>query len=260
MKPQESKVFWDIINCGLNEFGTSSLCSGVTNSQGSTKKEDFHIPEPWNGNLSTARILFVSINPGYSKGELYPRTGNVFWAPNGAFNHAKVEEFFEGRFNLVNPYVSYKPGGHAFKIAMESGSYKSVRGFWNYIFKMARIILPQADPCKDIAITELVHCKSKDISFLTTPCLDRCMKTHIAKVFKLAMKVDWVIFIGAPVRECIRRYYGFSSPVKQEWYCTSKLNGRNTKIVFVDHNNAFPDKNGKRFTGILPPPAICLAI
>lgn len=35
-------------------------------------KETFHMPEPWNGNLSTAEILFVSSNPSFDINETTP--------------------------------------------------------------------------------------------------------------------------------------------------------------------------------------------
>ncbi len=244
-------LFWDIINCGLNNYGKKSICSGVINSQGTSSVNDFHVPEPWNGNLSSARILFVSINPGYSAGELYPRLGNSYWTNSAGFDNTQVEPFFEGRFDSKNPYVKYLPGGHAFKILMENGQYKSVRGFWNYIFRMANVILPHANPLKDFAITELVHCKSKDASFITKPCYQRCMDKYLNNLFCVANNVEWVIFIGAPVRNLVCNHYGFSHPTIKQWYETNKLNGRNTKIVFTNHNRAFNN------TGIIAPPISC---
>lgn len=253
MTPRAKQVFWDIINCGLCEYKHPCSCSGVIGSQNTTE-DDFHIPEPWNGDLGTARILFVSINPGYSLGELYPRKGNPYWTVSDGFNQNKVQDYFERRFDRSLPYVKYKNGGHAFSIKMEDDEYKKVSGFWTYVFKMANSLIPNADPLRDFAITEIVHCKSKDISFLDDSCFEKCMDNHLAKVFEQAPKVEWVIFIGGSVRTHICKRYGFPSPIKQKWYRTTKLNGNDVKITFVDHNNAFADKNGNRAYGIKPIP------
>lgn len=255
MDKSAQTVFWDIIDCGIREYGQPGPCHGVISSQGASKS-GFHVPEPWNGNIDSARILFVSINPGYSPGELYPRTGNPFWLKGCDFDTSKVESFFERRFDLTSPYVEYREGGHAFSIRMEDSSMKKVRGFWTYVFKMADVLIPGADPLKDFVITELVHCKSKDVSFLTEACYDKCMERHFSRIFELSKNMEYAIFIGGSVREHVCRHYGFSAPEKQKWYITTKLNGRETKIAFVDHNNAFPDRNGNRAYGITPVPEI----
>lgn len=261
MNIHEQKVCWDIINCGLTQFNHPSTCANVLTSQGAASKKDFHIPEPWNGDISSAKVLFVSINPGFTPHELYPRLGNPFWTSGPSFDTRKVEDFFEGRFDLVKPYVTYKTCGHAFKIMMEYNSPKSLRGFcfWRYVFGMANVLIPNADPLKDFAITELVHCKSKNVSFINSQCYKMCMDRHLNNIFSIASNVKYVVFIGSSVRKNVCDYYSFSSPIKQQWYTTTKLNGRNTDIIFVDHNNARPN-SGKRACGIHPPHGPLLTI
>lgn len=262
MNASSKSVFWDIINCGIHHFSAPGPCSSVIHSQGGSIT-DFHVPEPWNGNIDSARILFVSINPGYSPDELFPRTGNPYWMSGSEFNTSKVEEYFEHRFDLnylkypMCPYVDYKKGGHAFKIRMENRPPKSVRGFWTYVFKMANTLIPGADPVKDFAITELVHCKSRDTNFITDACIDQCMMKHFAKVLAQAKNVEYVVFIGRSVREKVCSHYGFPKDiVKQKWHITTKLNSRCIKIIFVDHNNARSNKKSgrKRCCGIPPVP------
>lgn len=253
MNNSAKQVFWSIIDCGLTQFEKPETCAKVLTSQSAVSKDDFHVPEPWNGDICSAKLLFVSINPGFSPGELYPRFGNHIWRSGPIFNNSKVEDFFERRFDLTNQYVTYRNGGHAFKIRLEDNRLKSVRGFWTYVFNMAKVLIPNADPLRDFAITELVHCKSSDISFIEPQCYKLCMGRYLSKIFSIASNVQYVIFIGGSVRNHVCDYYGFSSPVKQQWYKTTKLNGRDTSVVFVDHNNAFADKNGKRAYGIKYP-------
>jgi hypothetical protein len=50
----------------------------------------YHVPEPWNGRIETAPILFVSSNPSFSPSEKFPL---VSWADD------RIEEFFTTRFD-----------------------------------------------------------------------------------------------------------------------------------------------------------------
>lgn len=262
MTPDAKKVFWSIVDCGISEHGKRlahpaefSPCSKVIDSQQAKNPGGFHIPEPWNGDISTSRILFLSINPGITPRELYPRSGNDYWMDGRGWNTDRVEQFFEGRFDRTLPYVKYRDGGHAFKIKMESDDPdKGVVGFWPYVFKMANTLIPGADPLKDFALTELVHCKSEDSSYVNNTCYKQCMDKYLQDIFSLAEKAEYVVFIGRPVRENIIGHYGFHSPVKQRWYRTRRLNGRELLVTFVDHNNAFADESGFRAYGVLPVP------
>ena len=218
MNANAKQLFWSIIDCGLTQFNQPGTCAKVLTSQSAVSKGDFHIPEPWNGDICSAKVLFVSLNPGFSRGELFPRFGYLYWRSGPIFNNSKVEAFFEGRFDLNQPYVTYKNGGHAFKIRMENYSLKSVRGFWTYVFNMARVLIPNADPLRDFAITELVHCKSSKVSFIDPPCYELCMGRYLNKIFSIASNVQYVIFIGGSVRNHVCDYYSFSSPVKQLHY------------------------------------------
>ena len=97
MTTQAQKIAWDIINCGLcNAPNTNSVCNPLYRSQSCSTLQDFQIPEPWNGDIINAPILFVGLNPGFTEDELYPKIGNAYWSQsNGAIDIAKVEDFFE---------------------------------------------------------------------------------------------------------------------------------------------------------------------
>ncbi|MFZ2490259.1 MAG: hypothetical protein WA208_02125 [Thermoanaerobaculia bacterium] len=49
-------------------------CHVVVNTQ-PVGPEAFHLPEPWNGDLRFAPLLFVSSNPSIGPSEDYPTTG-----------------------------------------------------------------------------------------------------------------------------------------------------------------------------------------
>jgi len=72
-------VFDRIVNCrNINRAWESEAhpCHNIVNYQKSQLPgltlEKFQIPEPWNGAVLDAPIIFVGINPSYTKDELHP--------------------------------------------------------------------------------------------------------------------------------------------------------------------------------------------
>lgn len=106
-------------------------CHKIVTSQ---TTDGFQLPEPWNGNITSAEILFVGSNPSYNSAEFFP---------NQAWDNHKIADFFRERFS--------------------DAYYKKIR-FWSLIKKYAAWILdvPKNDPKlpEKICITEIVHCKS----------------------------------------------------------------------------------------------------
>ena len=238
MTTQAQKIAWDIINCGLNNApNTNSVCNPLYSSQACSTLQDFQIPEPWNGDIINAPILFVGLNPGFMADELYPNIGNAYWTKvNGALDSAKVEDFFENRFNGY--YVEHS-NGRGFRIKTTSLQKKSLRGrtFWGYIKSIADKILntPNSKPGTDFAITEIVHCKSKNIACITKKCYEKCLNKHFDNVLYIAKRVECIVIVGQPARESISKYFGIASPNKYKWY-NINLDKRPVKIIFVDHN------------------------
>ena len=106
-------------------------CHKIVSSQ---TADSFQLPEPWNGNITSAEILFVGSNPSYNSSEFFP---------NQAWDNHSIADFFRNRFS--------------------DAYYQKIR-FWTLIKKYASWILdvPQSDPKlpEKICITEIVHCKS----------------------------------------------------------------------------------------------------
>lgn len=129
-------------------------CHEIVNTQhGYT----FQLPEPWNGDISNAEVLFVSSNPSINQvNERYP---------NAAWSNEEIKDFFTNRFS-------------------ESYYQKSVP-FWTKIKKYASWILdiPQDDPSlpNKICITEVVHCKSKNECGVQEACT-LCAEKWLSKV------------------------------------------------------------------------------
>ncbi len=95
----------------------------------------FQLPEPWNGDLEIASVLFISSNPSIDLSEEYP---------DESWKDDKICEFHKTRLNNEH----YK---------------KNVR-YWTYIKKYASWLFdttPDDETLSNkICITEIVHCKS----------------------------------------------------------------------------------------------------
>lgn len=230
-------IAWDIINCGLqNAPNSNSVCNALYKSQQCASIADFQIPEPWNGDIENAPILFVELNPGFLDVELYPKLGNPYWLQaNGGFDEAKVEDFFEHRFNSCYEYVQYPN-----KTKIISGQHKLLRHtFWGYVKSIAdKILNRDSNPGVDFAITEIVHCKSRNTSCIHSKCYDVCFDQHFNNILSLAQHLQFMVVLGSATRKRISKHFGISSVRKNEWYYNVSLNNKTINIIFIDHNAA----------------------
>ena len=101
------------------------------------------LPEPWNGHLSSAKIMFISSNPSFDKDESFP---NEHWSDND------ICDFFHNRFRRQGT------PGHT--------------RYWQYLRKWTNWINARLQPDQEvdylfkdldehIVSTEIVHAKSK---------------------------------------------------------------------------------------------------
>lgn len=173
---------------------------------------DFQLPEPWNGNIDTAEILFISSNPSINKDEHYP-TDN--WCNND------ITDFFTARFEN-----------------MHKSKYSR---YWHSIFKWAGWILlnKQSDEKlsetelasirSKIAVTEVVHCKSKS-EYGVKECARYCTHKWLDKVLT-AFNGNIIVVVGRAARGCLKDYaFG------------------NKHIAFIPAPNARGIYNKDRFT------------
>lgn len=237
MTTNAKNIAWDIINCGLqNAPNSNSECNALYISQQCASIADFQIPEPWNGDIENAPILFVGLNPGFLDVELYPKLGNPYWLQaNGGFDEAKVEDFFEHRFNSRHQYVQYPN-----KTKIISGGYKVLRHtFWGYVKSIAdKIMNGQSTPGVDFAITEIVHCKSRDIRCIDSKCYDKCFK-HFNNIMSIAQNLQFMVVVGSATKNRMSKYFGISPVETYKWYYNVKFKDKTINIIFVDHNAAW---------------------
>jgi hypothetical protein len=118
---------------------------------------------------------------------------------------------------------------------MNSGTYKNVHGFWNYLQNISTKLLGKATPGKDYALTELVHCKSGSIEHINPQCYYACMDRHFKDILSLATNMEYLVIIGANTRKYVADFLKHGVPSKYVWLDTS-INGNLVKTIYVDHN------------------------
>lgn len=181
-------------SCRSGENG-SKACSRVVSVQGGTWS-NHHLPEPWNGDLETARVLFVSSNPAIDKRERYPTPE---WPDD-----LRVD-FFRRRFS-----GGREPWTDRFRTLMETGEHdRAPRAgkYWSEIHQRAVELLgPSAKPGIDYALTEVVHCKSS--SNIGVPeARDTCASLYLLPVLE-ASSAPVIVVIGKHARQVFQGRFG----------------------------------------------------
>ncbi len=145
-------------------------CHKIVNSQ---TGDTFQLPEPWNGDISKADILFIASNPSYNSEESFP---------NPSWDNNRIEPFFLNRF---------------------SDKYYQKIQFWASIKKYASWILniPKDDdslPGK-ICITEIVHCKSKSEIGVREACIF-CTEKWLKEIIN-SFQGDYIVILGSVAKK-----------------------------------------------------------
>jgi hypothetical protein len=156
----------------------SSPCSKVVHAQG-TGREAFHVPEPWNGDIERAPILFVSWNPSWNQREKFPTR---------SASDAEIVTFFNRRFEHTN---------------QNARTWQEMRGI------AGRLLGRDAVPGADYAVTDLVHCKSEKGKGASA-ALDECAGRYLPRVLAIA-GATVIVGLGRDSRSTLAHHFGVSS-------------------------------------------------
>jgi len=163
-------------------------------------------PEPWMGSIGTAKLLFISSNPSINE-DPFP-LGEVF--PTYEWTEQESADFFVDRCNPDRDPVSItfnKSEEPNFLTLCHDGEYRSgvsnpkrPQPTWKNTHDRAKELLGEnAHPYFNYAITEIVHCKSKDakgVEEASKFCADNWMNS----LFQLS-PATVVILLGSKVRD-----------------------------------------------------------
>ena len=207
----------------------SQKCKKVIESQNFNSIEKFHLPEPWNGNIQNAPILFISSNPSISSKD---NQGNYLeqFPINNWPNH-QIIDFFTNRFG-GGEKEWVKDG----RYSLQTNGTHSSKGtsYWINMRNRSAELLDR-DPEKvimgiDFASTELVHCKSRsEIGY--NDALTYCTEQYFSAILDIST-AKVVICVGASTGKYVRDYFGFPDSK----ICVEDLEGKKRYFVFLPRN------------------------
>ena len=172
--------------------------------------KSMQLPEPWNGHLSKAKIMFISSNPSIGYEDF----------PTKKWDDKDIVDFFDNRF----------------RIPLED---KDISRFWKSIAKYVTWLIPEAAEQSVLEIldnyvvsTELVHCKSRAEKGVSKCAKEEC---KFLNVIIKEFRGDIIILLGSTVK----KYYDSG---------LYSINKENVKIAYLPHPNArgYSDKKRKK--------------
>lgn len=237
MRTKDFELAQEISSCPFRLTGLVAddfPCNKVLKCQleVTTDESKFHRPEPWIGSLSSAKVLFISSNPGLSIDQGSER--EVF--PLESWSSEESAEFFVERFNQNRkPVIATfnNPNEPDFLTLSHDGQYRSggkrpkqPQKTWQGVHKLAQEILGNdCDPHVGYALTEIVHCKSlmgKGVEEASTTCIEKWMPQILANT-----DAKVIVLFGAKVRDLFA-------------------------IPFLNAPEDFASKNGNHYKSLTP--------
>ncbi|VXD13013.1 uracil-DNA glycosylase family protein [Planktothrix paucivesiculata] len=217
----------EIVNCShaqqcLGDSSAENPCRAIVEYQNTLSLQKFQVPEPWSGQIEKAPILFLSSNPSIGGDEVYPT-----WD----WSSREVHDYFNHRFG----------GGDktwildGTKSLRTDGTYSRATQFWAAVRQRA-IELLQRDviPGFDYALTEIVHCKSRNESGVEQ-AQEQCVQTYLRRILELA-KARVIVVLGARARQVIQRE--FEIPPEKLLSESIEIGGNQRLFTFLPHPNA----------------------
>ena len=241
---------------------TNHPCSKIVNLQ--PDPSDHQVPEPWFGNLSEAKILFIASNPSIN-----PSTGP--WAevyPRANWSDQAIAEWVLRRVDQswdAVPVTFGKPPLKDFLVRCENGEYRndgprplSPQPSWNGVHQRAVELLGQsASPSINYALTEVVHCKSK-AAVGVPEALAFCGATWMEQILSTAVNVRLVVLLGSHARNWAITHFAlhsdFACPIEQGGIeaalnssFVAELNDRRSMPFFALPHPTSQAKGGTKF-------------
>lgn len=228
----------EITHCDLLESSKSGVpgpCSRIVSVQHQLALDDHQVPEPWTGKLNEARIVFISSNPSIDFDEPYPT-----WSDN----LESTDEFFTNRFGDRPGQIrdgKYPP--------VKDGSWGPAVRFWSGVRQRAFEVLPNAEPGVDYAMTEVVHCKSRN-EVGVREALSTCAERYMPRIINEAPKAQLLVVFGVHAALAMAEVFNIELDSEKR-SARMTQGGVQRTVVYLDH----PASGGKskRFETALSP-------
>lgn len=233
---------------GCKEVATASRdrrhgCHRIVLAQEHLGTEFRQSPEPWVGNLSRAKVLFVASNPSISEapetGEDYPMVSfNTADFSHNAWPEERIASFHTQRFSqsLPRPFVNLR-AQYLCKDDKYRGSDKAQPGkdsqrYWKSALRESEFILQRPlDMSSDICLTEVVHCKTKSEtdrngqSVGLEEALPTCSKKYLDQILLLSSAL-LIVVVGSIARDTVLGMGDWNPPSQSRWEVEHRSFGR----------------------------------
>ncbi|MGL5062665.1 MAG: uracil-DNA glycosylase family protein [Microcoleus sp.] len=204
------------------DLAAENPCRKIVDYQSSLGLEKFQVPEPWSGQIEQAPILFLSSNPSIGPHEDYPTCD---------WSYSEVHDYFNYRFG----------GGRkqwiidGTKSLLIDGRYSGSTRFWAAVRQRAIELLQRnVNPGIDYALTEIVHCKSRD-EFGVEQAQEQCVEAYLLRVLELA-RATAIVVLGARAKQVIQSQ--FNIPTENSISESIEIGNRERFFAFLPHPNA----------------------
>jgi len=188
-------------------------------SPGVLSYDNFQVPEPWVGELDVAPILFVSSNPsiGEDRHAVGASSDEVLWESHHfAFGGGNSPYILDGI------YTTTTSGDKLKKVA-----------YWVAVRARARELIADANPGRDYALTEVVHCKSTNEIGVASAAAE-CSKMHLDRVLAIS-PARVLIVLGRAARERLQGSDSSRLPTIEE----RDIGRRRRLIVYLPHPSSW---------------------
>lgn len=193
---------------------TRHPCATVLGAQTLVRRDAFQVPEPWRGDIASAPLLFVASNPSWDATDD---------SPTWSSSDAHILSYYQQGFPSVFPKILRADG---------TSSPGYVR-FWAAIRARAaelyRVEASTLKPGQDFAITEVVHCKSRN-ELGVQAAISECVKMHWESTMRVA-GARVVVVLGDVARRALL-LESASMPQRCDWF------GRSRYVAWLPHPNA----------------------
>jgi hypothetical protein len=222
-----SELLFQIAHCPIVQAVSYSQsdhpCRKIIESQNAASLSNFQLSEPWNGQIETAPILFLSSNPSIDPAEIYPT-----WSSSDD----EVKDFFSNRFaGEQKEWV--RDGKHFLK---KDGSYSKAVNFWSAVRKRAEELF-QRDvvPGVDYALSEVVHCKSRQ-EIGVVDAMNFCSRRYLKEILSVSGAIV-IVILGDKSKTMVKEVLNIS---ENEINSSTPVyvGGRKRYLCFLPHPNA----------------------
>lgn len=184
-------------------------------------KDNFQLPEPWNGDLENAPVIILGSNPSINEEEMYPDSS---WNIDEKFEFHS--ERFSGKWTKEQKYVMLKDGSYDTKAVR---FWSSVKNRVKEIYTKNEILLGN-----DLCMIEIVKCKSRK-EFGVKECMRECSQKYMNDILQFS-NAEVILCLGKVAEIFIKDFYKLEDTKIVE---DVEIAGKYRTVIFIPHPSSF---------------------